>query len=114
MTGYNPGFQQQNSSFNQIANMPQQQPQQPPQPAPDKFAPSNIFAAMKKSDFGKPEDQQPQNSGKYDALRPLATGMFTLRIYSEEGTDEQGTMADLVCNPNRLECSPSKLVMGMV
>jgi hypothetical protein len=85
MTGYNPGFQQsQNTAFNQIANMPQQQPQQPPQPAPDKFAPSNIFAAMKKSDFGKPEDQQPQNSGKYDALRPLATGTF--RFHSRLGT----------------------------
>jgi len=78
MTGYNPGFQQQNSAFNQIANMPQQQPQQQQAPAPDKFAPSNIFAAMKKNDFGKPEDQQPQGSGKYDALRPLATGKSPL------------------------------------
>jgi hypothetical protein len=76
MTGYGGGFQQsQNSAFNQIANMPPPQPPQQPQQQPDKFAPSNIFAAMKKSDFGKPEDQQPQNSNKYDALRPLATGM---------------------------------------
>ena len=47
---------------------------------PDKFAPSNIFAAMKKTDFGKPEDERPQESGKYDALRPLTTG--TLRLLS--------------------------------
>ena len=48
----------------------------PPSPPanPDKYAPSNIFAAMKKTDFGKPEEQRPQESGKYDALRPLATG----------------------------------------
>ena len=55
---------------------PQQQPQQTGNGGGggDKFAPSNIFAAMKKSEFGKPEEQQPQNSGKYDALRPLTTG----------------------------------------
>ena len=82
MTGYGgpSGYQQsQNSAFNQVANMqaPQQQPQQTGNGGGgDKFAPSNIFAAMKKSDFGKPEEQQPQNSGKYDALRPLTTGMF--------------------------------------
>lgn len=80
MTGYG-GYQPaQNSAFNQIASMPQQptgQPQQQPQNG-DKFAPSNIFAAMKKNDFGKPEEQQPQNAGKYDALRPLATGTFLL------------------------------------
>ena len=48
----------------------------PPEPPtnPDKYAPSNIFAAMKKTDFGKPEDERPQESVKYDALRPLTTG----------------------------------------
>ncbi|WWD06734.1 hypothetical protein V865_004829 [Kwoniella europaea PYCC6329] len=72
-TGY-PGVMQQpqpQSSFNAIANMPPPQPQQTEQ---NKFAPSNIFAAMKQSDFGKPEEQQPQNANKYDALRPLTTG----------------------------------------
>ncbi|ORX39089.1 hypothetical protein BD324DRAFT_587922 [Kockovaella imperatae] len=71
-TGYpgNYGQQSQHSSFNTIASM------RPPEPPsnPDKYAPSNIFAAMKKADFGKPEDQRPQESGKYDALRPLTTG----------------------------------------
>lgn len=83
MTGYGGpsgfGQQPQNLAFNQVANMqaPQQQPQQTGNGGGggDKFAPSNIFAAMKKSEFGKPEEQQPQNSGKYDALRPLTTGM---------------------------------------
>lgn len=54
--------QQQQSTFNTIASMPPPQPQQAQQ-APDKFAPSNIFAAMKKTDFGKPEEQQPQAAG---------------------------------------------------
>ena len=75
-TGYpgNFGQQSQQSSFNAIADM------RPPEPQanPDKFAPSNIFAAMKKTDFGKPEDQKPQDSGKYDALRPLTTGELVL------------------------------------
>ncbi|WWC73129.1 uncharacterized protein I206_107095 [Kwoniella pini CBS 10737] len=62
---------QQQSSFNAIANMP---PPQQAQGDQNKFAPSNIFAAMKKNDFGKPEEQQPQSSNKYDALRPLTTG----------------------------------------
>ncbi|ORY24778.1 hypothetical protein BCR39DRAFT_545879 [Naematelia encephala] len=62
--------QSQQSSFNTIASMQQQQPQQ----AGDKFAPSNIFAAMKKTDFAKPEEQRPQESVKYDSLRPLTTG----------------------------------------
>ncbi|WVQ93256.1 hypothetical protein IAU59_000322 [Kwoniella sp. CBS 9459] len=72
-TGYPGAMQQpqQQSAFNAIANIgPPPQPQQ----NQDKFAPSNIFAAMKKNDFGKPEEQQPQNSNKYDALRPLTTG----------------------------------------
>ncbi|OXG22921.1 hypothetical protein C367_03848 [Cryptococcus neoformans Ze90-1] len=71
-TGF-PQQQQQQSTFNTIASMPPPQPQQSQQ-APDKFAPSNIFAAMKKTDFGKPEEQQPQAAGKYDALRPISTG----------------------------------------
>jgi hypothetical protein len=113
MTGYNPGFQPQNSAFHQIANMPQQQPQQPQQPAPDKFAPSNIFAAMKKNDFGKPEEQQPQGSGKYDALRPLATGMFNSPSFGQLiAADFQGTMVDLVCSLSRLVYNPSRLAMG--
>jgi hypothetical protein len=60
MTGYpgNYGQQSQQSSFNAIASIG------PPQQAsnPDKFAPTNIFAAMKKQDFGKPEEQRPQDS----------------------------------------------------
>ncbi|KIR26661.1 hypothetical protein I309_04430 [Cryptococcus deuterogattii LA55] len=72
-TGF-PQQQQQQSTFNAIASIPPPQPQQSQQAAPDKFAPSNIFAAMKKTDFGKPEEQQPQAAGKYDALRPLTTG----------------------------------------
>ncbi|WWD21143.1 hypothetical protein CI109_105624 [Kwoniella shandongensis] len=73
-TGYPGGMQQppQQSSFNAVASM-QQQPQQSQQQG-DKFAPSNIFAAMKKTEFGKPEEQQPQNANKYDSLRPLTTG----------------------------------------
>jgi hypothetical protein len=110
MTGYNPGFQPQNSAFNQIANMPQQQPQQPPAPAPDKFAPSNIFAAMKKNDFGKPEEQQPQGSGKYDALRPLATGTYP--SHCPGWADDQDITVDQVCNLSQPECSPSPLDMG--
>lgn len=58
------------NQFNNIANVPlqgqvtgMQQPQQPG--GGDKFAPGNIFAAMKKSEFGKPEEQQPQNSGMF-------------------------------------------------
>lgn len=73
-TGYG-GYQQaqQNSSFNAIANLPP--PQVPQQTGNgDKFAPTNIFAAMKRSDFGKPEEQNPQTANKYDALRPLTTG----------------------------------------
>ncbi|WVN87949.1 uncharacterized protein L203_103146 [Cryptococcus depauperatus CBS 7841] len=73
-TGFS-GIQPQQTTFNVIASIP------PPQIQPqssggggDKFAPSNIFAAMKKTDFGKPEEQQPQSANKYDALRPLATG----------------------------------------
>ncbi|RXK37875.1 hypothetical protein M231_04874 [Tremella mesenterica] len=71
-TGYPGNFNQQSqqSSFNVIASIPP--PQQPQNP--DKFAPSNIFAAMKKTDFGRPEDERPQSSNKYDALRPLTTG----------------------------------------
>lgn len=61
-TGF-PQQQQQQSSFNAIASIPPPQPQQSQQAAPDKFAPSNIFAAMKKTDFGKPEEQQPQAAG---------------------------------------------------
>jgi hypothetical protein len=61
-----------------------------PQQNPDKFAPSNIFAAMKTKQFGQPEESQPQAESepqecsviaveadltdKYDALRPLTTG----------------------------------------
>lgn len=84
MTGFGGqgGFQQsQYSAFNQVANMQQQPPQQQQQQQNgDKFAPSNIFAAMKKNDFGKPEEQQPQNANKYDALRPLATGQFPFDV----------------------------------
>lgn len=69
-TGF-PQQQQQQSTFNAIASIPPPQPQQPQQAAPDKFAPSNIFAAMKKTDFGKPEEQQPQAAGMYlTSFRP--------------------------------------------
>lgn len=69
-TGF-PQQQQQQSTFNAIASIPPPQPQQPQQAAPDKFAPSNIFAAMKKTDFGKPEEQQPQAAGMYStSFRP--------------------------------------------
>jgi hypothetical protein len=55
--------QQQNSSFNAIANLP---PPQVPQPtgAGDKFAPSNIFSAMKRTDFGKSEEATPQSASE--------------------------------------------------
>ena len=95
-TGFQGNFAQQStaSNFNTIASM---RPPEPPQ-NPDKFAPSNIFAAMKQKNFGQPEEQNPQGSGmcypsvffiespvsdsgkgtdsveKYDALRPLTTG----------------------------------------
>lgn len=54
------GQQSQQNSFNAVANMPPPQQQQ----APDKFAPSNIFAAMKKTEFGKPEDERPQDASE--------------------------------------------------
>ena len=59
-----------NSTFGQIANMqppqpPQMQPQQTGAGGGDKFAPGNIFAAMKRADFTKPEEQRPQDSGEY-------------------------------------------------
>lgn len=60
-----------NSRFDAVANVPlqgqvtgMQGQQQQQQQGPDKFAPSNIFAAMKKSEFGKPEEQRPQDSGE--------------------------------------------------
>jgi hypothetical protein len=53
--------QQPQSSFNAIANVG---PPPAPQQNQDKFAPSNIFAAMKKTDFGKPEEQQPQSASE--------------------------------------------------
>jgi hypothetical protein len=60
-TGFPGNFpqQSQSSNFNAIANV------RPPEPVqnPDKFAPSNIFAAMKSSGFGKPEEEQPQSAG---------------------------------------------------
>lgn len=69
-TGF-PQQQQQQSTFNAIASIPPPQAQQSQQAAPDKFAPSNIFAAMKKTDFGKPEEQQPQAAGMYlTSFRP--------------------------------------------
>lgn len=67
--------QQASSTFGSIASMgppapPQQQQQQPPQG--DKFAPGNIFAAMKRQDFGKPDEQRPQDSG--ELVVPTACG----------------------------------------
>jgi hypothetical protein len=62
------------NTFNNVANVPLQgqvtgmQPQQQGGGG-DKFAPSNIFAAMKKSEFGKPEEQRPQESGECDEER---------------------------------------------
>lgn len=68
---------------------PPQVPQATGAQGADKFAPSNIFSAMKRTDFAKPEEQNPQPSSesrlddrrasltisdKYDALRPLTTG----------------------------------------
>lgn len=49
-------------------------PQATGAPSGDKFAPSNIFSAMKRTDFTKSEEQNPQPAQKYDALRPLTTG----------------------------------------
>lgn len=77
-TGF-PGFQQQpqNSSFNAVAGMqapPPSMPQQQQSGGGDQFAPSNIFSAMKRTDFSKNENENPQPSNKYDALRPLTTG----------------------------------------
>lgn len=57
--------QQASSTFSNIANIgPPQPQQQQAQPQGDKFAPGNIFAAMKRQDFAKPEEQRPQDSGK--------------------------------------------------
>jgi hypothetical protein len=62
-TGFPGNFAQQSqtSNFNAIASM---RPPEPPQNQ-DKFAPSNIFAAMKQKNFGQPEEQQPQGSGEF-------------------------------------------------
>ena len=62
-TGYG-NFQQPQSAFNTIASLPPPQPQQN-QNGGDKFAPSNIFSAMKRQDFGKPEEQQPQDASEF-------------------------------------------------
>lgn len=76
-TGYTGGFQQQQQAqqpsfqqpaptgFNAIASIPPPQPQE----NPNKYAPSNIFAAMKKQEFGQPEEQQPQQSSESHSLR---------------------------------------------
>ncbi|BEI84339.1 hypothetical protein CcaverHIS002_0409430 [Cutaneotrichosporon cavernicola] len=69
-----PFQQQQNNSFNAIANLPPPQLPQPTGAGGDMFAPSNIFNAMKRTDFGKSEETNPQAANKYDALRPLTTG----------------------------------------
>ncbi|KAK4684569.1 actin cytoskeleton-regulatory complex protein SLA1, partial [Tremellales sp. Uapishka_1] len=59
-TGYPGGFQ--NSTFNAIASIGPPPP--PAQPQGDKFAPTSIFAAMKQNQFGKPEEEAPQNSSE--------------------------------------------------
>jgi hypothetical protein len=62
------GFQQpqQQSTFNAIANIPPPQPQQPQTSGGggDKFAPTNIFSAMKRTDYGKREEENPQPSSE--------------------------------------------------
>jgi hypothetical protein len=63
-------MQQPQSSFNAIANVG---PPPPPGQDGNKFAPGNIFAAMKKADFGKPEEQQPQSSSELRRDSRLAT-----------------------------------------
>lgn len=71
-TGF-PGYQQpqqqpqQQTAFNAIANMPP--PQVPQQTGAgggggDQFAPSNIFSAMKRTDFTRSEDTNPQSSSE--------------------------------------------------
>ena len=61
--------QNQQNQFNAIANVPLQgqvtgMQQQQQSQGGDKFSPGNIFAAMKKSEFGKPDEQRPQDSGE--------------------------------------------------
>ena len=60
--------------------MPQQTGMQAPAPAPQAqssqsadYQPSNIFAQMKAGQFAKP-NEAPQDSNKYDGLRPQQTG----------------------------------------
>ena len=61
------------NQFNNIANVPLQGQvtgmQQQQSQGGDKFAPGNIFAAMKKSEFGKPEEQRAQDSGECPRFR---------------------------------------------
>jgi hypothetical protein len=70
-TGYGNFQQPQQSAFNAIASLPPPQLQPQQTGTGDKFAPSNIFSAMKRQDFGKPEEQQPQ-----DASESFSTSCF--------------------------------------
>lgn len=64
LTAVYTGYQQPQSTFNAIASIP---PPQVPQPTGasggDKFAPTNIFSAMKRTEYGGSEEQSPQASG---------------------------------------------------
>jgi hypothetical protein len=65
-TGFQPPQAQ--SSFNAIAALGPQQTGMQQGGGGDKFAPSSIFSAMKRTDFGKPEEQQPQGPGACPGL----------------------------------------------
>jgi hypothetical protein len=68
------GFQQQ-STFNTVAAIPPPAPVQPQATGAggDKFAPSNIFNAMKRTDYGKREEEAAQAASEYKTV--LSCGM---------------------------------------
>lgn len=58
----------------QYSQQQQQQKQQEINNGPDRFSAANIFGQMKQGTMHQDTNQAPQNSQKYDALRPQPTG----------------------------------------
>lgn len=58
----------------QYSTQQQQQKQQEINNGPDRFSAANIFGQMKQGTMHQDANQAPQNSQKYDALRPQPTG----------------------------------------